>query len=111
VSVYCPSHYAKGLSDGYHPENRGWQNWGALAYIFPPQSARELLQHPRVLAHRREGPRDGLKNIDSVVGRCCKRMPAAHITCMSPASRNISEPLPRSGRKRPPLDDVARITF
>lgn len=73
VSVYCPSHYAIGRPVGYHIEDRGWNSWGALAYVFPNPSARALLADPLVVNHRHHGPADGLRNIDSVVGRWCRR--------------------------------------
>lgn len=71
ISVYCPSHYARDRHPGFHIENRGWQSWGALAYVLPADSARALLGDMRVLEHRLNGPADGLRNIDSVVGRWC----------------------------------------
>ncbi|MES2789511.1 MAG: hypothetical protein V4719_07810 [Planctomycetota bacterium] len=71
ISVYCPSHYATDRDPGFHAENRGWQSWGALAYVLPAASARALLGDGKVLEHRLNGPADGLRNIDSVVGRWC----------------------------------------
>lgn len=73
VSAYCPSHYAVGLAKGFHIEDRGWDSWGALAYIFPNPSARAVLTDPAVLNHRHHGPAGGLRNIDSVLGSFCRR--------------------------------------
>ncbi len=73
VSIYCPSHYLKEDINGFHIENRGWNSWGALAYIFPNRSARQLLSDPLVLNHRGFGTAEGLRNIDSVVGLWCQR--------------------------------------
>ncbi len=73
VSVYCPSHVGKGLAEGFHVADYGWETWGALAYVFPNPSARALLADPEVLGHRHRGPASGLRNIDSVVGHWCRR--------------------------------------
>ena len=40
VSLYCPSHFAVECPAGFHAENRGWLNWGALAIVFPNPSVR-----------------------------------------------------------------------
>ena len=73
VSVYCPSHYRRRRSVGYHAIDEGWNTWGALCYVLPRRSARWLLSDPEVLEHRWRGPGDGLKNVDSVVGAWCRR--------------------------------------
>lgn len=73
VSVYCPSHYARNQPSGFHIEDRGWDSWGALAYIFPNPSARSIVSDPLVIGHRHHGPAAGLRNIDSVVGRWCRQ--------------------------------------
>jgi hypothetical protein len=73
VSVYAPGHYTEGKTPGFHVEDRGWDIWGALAYVFPNPSARALLSDPMVVDHRHHGPADGLRNIDSVVGLWCLR--------------------------------------
>ena len=73
VSVYCPSHYGGDKPAGYHIEDRGWDSWGALAYVFPNPSARALLSDPLVVNHRHHGPGDGVRNIDSVAGGWCQR--------------------------------------
>ena len=74
VSVYTPSHSAADGPDGWRAEDRGWRCWGALGLIFPNASARALLADPAVLDHRGFGPRDGLRNVDSVVGAWCRRI-------------------------------------
>jgi len=77
VSVYCPSHYTnskpKDSKAGFHIEQRGWNSWGALAYLFSNRSARSFLSSAHVLNHRGYGPVNGLRNIDSVVGAWCKK--------------------------------------
>lgn len=73
VSIYCPSHYRQELEPGFAREDRGWDSWGALAYIFPNPSARSLLSDSMVLNHRDFGPAEGLHHIDSVVGFWCER--------------------------------------
>lgn len=72
VSVYCPSHFASDKRKGFHVVDRGWATWGALAYIFPNPSAHRFLCDPRVVNHRRGGPADGMRNIDSLVGWWCR---------------------------------------
>lgn len=72
VSVYRPSHYEKN-GHGFQIEDRGWETWGALAYVFPNPSARALLCDPLVVNHRHHGPAKGMHNIDSVVGSWCLR--------------------------------------
>ena len=52
--------------------NRGWLTWGATALLFPNPSARALLASPLLVSHRHHGPRQGMRNIDCVVGAWCK---------------------------------------
>ena len=73
ISPYCPSHVGLSKPWGFHAENRGWNTWGALAYIFPNSSARALITDSLVVNHRHHGPRDGLQDMDSVVGNWCAR--------------------------------------
>ena len=77
VSLFCPSNYARGKQVGFHAEDRGWDTWGAQAYLFPYQSAEMVLTSPLFVQHRRSGPSGGNRNIDSVVGHWCResRMP------------------------------------
>jgi hypothetical protein len=46
---------------------------GAHAFVFPGGIARAFLVDPVVLAHRRNGPNEGLANIDTVVGEWASR--------------------------------------
>lgn len=71
VSIYCPSHYAVGQPAGFHLEDRGWGTWTAQTLLLPNPSARALLSDVEVVNHRHHGPREGMKNIDCVVGRWC----------------------------------------
>ena len=74
VSVYTPSHDDPPDSPrGWAAVDRGWKCWGALGLIFPNASARAFLSDPAVLDHRGFGPKDGLANVDSVVGAWCRR--------------------------------------
>ena len=91
ISVYCPSHYATDQNPGFHVENRGWQSWGALAYILPAASARALLCDLRVVEHRLQGPADGLRNIDSVVGRWCKNSRRTYVVHVPSLAQHIGE--------------------
>jgi hypothetical protein len=72
VSLYRPSHFTSDKVKGFHVADRGWATWGALAYIFPNPSAHRFLCDPRVVNHRRGGPADGMRNIDSLVGWWCR---------------------------------------
>jgi hypothetical protein len=46
----------------------GWNSPGACAYAFSPEGLRDFLTDPVVLAHRRQGPGGGWRDIDAVVG-------------------------------------------
>lgn len=91
ISVYCPSHYATGREPGFHIENRGWHSWGALAYILPAASARALLCDSKVLEHRLNGPADGLRNIDSVVGRWCRQTGKTYVVHVPSLAQHIGD--------------------
>lgn len=91
VSVYCPSHYAVGQTKGFHIENRGWDSWGALAYIFPNPSARAVLTDPAVLNHRHHGPAEGLRNIDSLLGSFCRRRRLRYLVHVPSLAQHIGE--------------------
>ncbi|MGI9239490.1 MAG: hypothetical protein ACR2RV_01740 [Verrucomicrobiales bacterium] len=69
VSLHTASHQDRGDTDGFYATGFGWGAWGAQAYVFPNASARALLRNHEVVNHRQRGPRDGLCNVDSVVGR------------------------------------------
>lgn len=72
VSLYCPSiyHAERSTADyGPHEVDEGFGLVGALTFLFPPESARALLQDTNVVEHRLKGRRKGLCNIDAVVGR------------------------------------------
>ena len=73
VSLHTPSHFAVGKPRGWHVEDRGWEAWGAQAYVFPYRSARALLSDPAVLDHRGFGPDGGRIHADCVVGAWCRR--------------------------------------
>ncbi|MES2789464.1 MAG: hypothetical protein V4719_07570 [Planctomycetota bacterium] len=73
VSLYCPSHHGNAADAGFHRLDPGWGAWGALAYVFTPESLLGLLSDYRVQCHRRYGRANGLKNIDSVAGEWCLR--------------------------------------
>lgn len=71
VSLYCPAGWSRGKTAGFHVDNRGWGAWGAHAYVFTNQSARDFIGHPLVLDHRQFGPAEGRRNVDSIVGEWC----------------------------------------
>lgn len=91
ISVYCPSHYAADQSPGFHVENRGWQSWGALAYALPAPSARAIVSDLRVLEHRLKGPADGMRNIDSVVGRWCRESGRSYVVHVPSLAQHIGD--------------------
>ena len=68
ASLHTPSHRARVDFKGFHPDNEGWRAWGAQAYVFPNPSLRALMRHPAVINHRHRGPREGTRNIDSIIG-------------------------------------------
>lgn len=91
VSIYTPSHVSAGKTPGFHPEHRGWASWGALAYIFPNASLRELLAHPLFIDHRRHGPGEGLRNVDSVVGAWCELAGLPYFVHVPSLAQHIGE--------------------
>ena len=91
VSLYTPSHYSAGKSNGYHEQPCGWNAWGALAYVFPNPAARALLSDPLVVNHRRHGPADGSRNIDSVVGLWRQRRRLPYIVHVPSLAQHIGE--------------------
>lgn len=91
VSVYCPAHSSVNRDDGFHPLCDGWRAWGALAYIFPRESALELLGDVEVLRHRFEGPNGGLRNIDSVVGAWCERADRGYFVHVPSLVQHVGE--------------------
>ena len=91
VSVHTPRHFAVGKPRGWHAEDRGWGAWGAQGYVFPNRSARRFLSDPAVLDHRGFGPREGLKNVDSVVGAWCRRTGLPYFVHAPSLSRHTGE--------------------
>ena len=72
VSIYCPGHYAAGRRPGFYVEDRGWGTVAAVALVFPNPAARLLVGSSLPVSHRYLGPRNGSKNIDSLVGTWCR---------------------------------------
>jgi hypothetical protein len=66
VSLYCSSMYTR-PSAGWHRFDGEWQ-WGALAFLFSRESARQFLGDPLVLAHRSRNE-EGLADADLLIGR------------------------------------------
>ncbi len=73
VSLHTPKYPSRSTNEGFFAQDVGWGAWGAMAYILPNASARALLRDSRAVNHRSRGPRDGLVNVDSVVGSWCQR--------------------------------------
>jgi hypothetical protein len=71
VSLYCPSAYTR-RRPGWHAVTEFW-GWGALAFVFSNEMARDFLMDRQVFDHRWTGRSDGLAHIDVVVGRWAQR--------------------------------------
>jgi hypothetical protein len=70
VSLYCSSVYTQ-PEPGWHEFAGEWV-WGALAFIFPRESVRQLIGDPGVLAHRTRRE-EGLEDTDALIGRWSHR--------------------------------------
>ena len=70
ASVYCPSTYVR-RRRGFHAVKSDEMLAGAVTCIFPNVCARLLLGCSRAIKHRRTGPHEGLRYIDSVLGGWC----------------------------------------
>jgi hypothetical protein len=81
ASLYCPQKYVQRQA-GFHVVRPNGDLWGALAYVFPNAAARSLLSDASAIEHRRTGPHDGFKNIDTVVGVWAEKvgMPVYYVT-------------------------------
>jgi hypothetical protein len=64
--LYCSSVYTR-EAPGWYVHDGLWV-WGALAFVFPHELARRFLIDERVIDHRRDRLKDGLANIDLVIG-------------------------------------------
>jgi hypothetical protein len=65
VSLYCSSMYTRS-NPGWHQFDGPWV-WGALAFIFSPESARRFLSDPLIFAHR-SSKDEGLAETDALIG-------------------------------------------
>ena len=65
VSLYCSSMYTRS-DPGWHKFDGEWV-WGALAFIFSPESARRFLSDPLIFAHRTSKD-EGLADTDALIG-------------------------------------------
>lgn len=68
VSLYCSQAFQQ-EQPGFHQVDRGWDFIGSVALVFPNASLGALLTNKRIVTHRRDGPYDGFRNADSVIGR------------------------------------------
>lgn len=91
VSVYCPGHVSVGMPSGFHVDTKGWQTWGALAYVFSNPSVRAFLSDPIVLNHSHHGPDRGRRNIDSLVGAWCERRERPYFVHVPSLAQHIGE--------------------
>lgn len=65
VSLYCSSEYTR-PDPGWHRFEGTWV-WGALAFVFSPESARQFLSDPLLFAHR-ASKEEGLADTDAYIG-------------------------------------------
>jgi hypothetical protein len=71
VSLYCSSAYSQPEA-GWHLHLGRWV-WGALAFIFPRDLAKQFITDPIVLEHRWRDPDLGMVDIDAVIGAWAER--------------------------------------
>ena len=69
LSLYCSSAYTNEHA-GWHTILREWV-WGAVAFVFPRERARQFVTDPEVIAHRWKS--NGLRLIDEVIGKWARR--------------------------------------
>jgi len=72
VSLYCSSAYTQPAA-GWHLHQGRWV-WGAVAFIFPRELAKQFITDPTVFEHRWCDPKLGLADIDAVIGRWAERL-------------------------------------
>jgi hypothetical protein len=80
LSLYCPMVYTQPTA-GWHARAEVWV-YGAVAFVFPRESAKRLIADRRVLEHRWSTRNEGLANIDLVIGHWAHRsnVPIVHPT-------------------------------
>lgn len=71
VSLYCPSGYTR-AEPGWSAVDSAWE-WGALAFVFPRESAKRFVADREVLDHRGD-PNTGHAHIDDVIGLWARRI-------------------------------------
>lgn len=71
VSAYCPTPYTK-PPDTWHVRKEAWV-WGALAFILPRETAREILQDPQIHEHRWHKEHNGKALVDVAIGQWALR--------------------------------------
>ena len=82
VSLYCSQAYTV-LEPGWRALRQQWV-WGALAFVFPRELAREFLSDPEVMAHRWSDSGNGLRHVDLLIGEwTTSRSHAVHYPCPS----------------------------
>ena len=108
VSLHTASHQDRGDLQGYYASDCGWAAWGAQAYVLPNASARALLAHPRIINHRHRGPRDGLANVDSIIGKWCKDSGLAYYFHTPSLTQHTGETFYPLGQRHASRAGVAR---
>lgn len=67
VSVFTPSHYTED-KPGFYRRNYGGKLWMAQTFFFPPDRAKNCINHAVCTGH------DGDRNIDNIIGRWLYRI-------------------------------------
>jgi hypothetical protein len=71
VSLYCPAPYTK-QPDAWHALDESWV-WGALAFVFPAEVARQITCDESIHRHRWQNKRNGKALIDVTIGQWATR--------------------------------------
>ncbi len=69
LSLYCSAAYTREAA-GWTVADQRWE-WGALAFVFPAELARDFVSDPQVIRHRLTDR--GLRYIDDVIGEWAER--------------------------------------
>lgn len=71
VSLYCPEPYTT-EPDTWHTLDEVWV-WGALAFVFPRDIARQIVMDEKIHQHRWDKDRNGKALIDVIIGEWARR--------------------------------------
>ena len=71
VSLFCSQAYNK-TSPGWHTSSQPWV-WGAQAFLFSSDAARDLVMSPEIFSHRWNGRYGGRVQVDVLIGQWAVR--------------------------------------